>query len=159
MLRLQIKEKQQQLRRLVTEIEDLKSMVKIIQIERDQSSDEELSKHYDQAMESPEKKEPSLDITLGMLTGPNMFIRIQLCPSEFKPYFLDCMLDSGCHANLEKCSTLPSFYWENTTGCGTAIEGTPVPFAAKAEKFLIKLNKTSDAVNWYTKIETTLFSS
>ena len=109
MLLLQIKEKQQQLRRLVTEIEDLKSMVKIIQIERDQSSDEELSKHYDQAMEIPEKKEASLDITLGMLTGPKMFIWIQLCPSEFKPYFLDCMLDSGCQVNLAKGSTLPSF--------------------------------------------------
>ena len=62
-------------------------MVKIIQIERDQSSDEELSKHYDQAMEIPEKKEPSPDIALGMLNGPKMFIRIQLFPSEFKPYF------------------------------------------------------------------------
>ena len=49
-------------------------MVKIIQIERDQLSEEEISKHYDQAMESPEKKEPSPDITLGMLTGPKMFI-------------------------------------------------------------------------------------
>ena len=70
-------------------------MIKIIQIERDQSSDEELSKQYDQAMESPEKKELSPDLTLGMLTGPKMFIRIQLLPSEYKPYFLDCMLDSG----------------------------------------------------------------
>ena len=96
MLLLQIKEKQHQLRSLVTQIEDLKSMVKIIQIERDQSSDEELSKQYDQALESPEKKEPSPNLTLGMLTGPKMFIRIQFFPSEYKPYFLDCMLDSGC---------------------------------------------------------------
>ena len=97
-------------------------------------------------MESPEKKEPSPDITLGMLTGPKMFIRIQLCPNEFKPYFLDCMLDSGCQVNLAKGSALPSFYWENTTNRGPTIEGTPVPRAAKAGNFPIKLNKTSNAV-------------
>ena len=36
MLRLQVREKQQQLKGLVAEIEELKSMIKIIQIERDQ---------------------------------------------------------------------------------------------------------------------------
>ena len=52
MLRLQVRDKQQQLKQLVAEIEELKSMIKIIQIERHQSSDEELSKHYEQAMET-----------------------------------------------------------------------------------------------------------
>ena len=89
MLRLQVREKQQQLKSLVAEIEELKSMIKMIQIERDQSSDEELSKHYDQAMESPRLREPSPDPSLGMLTGPQIFVRIQFHPSEFKPYFLD----------------------------------------------------------------------
>ena len=48
----------------MAEIEELKSMIKIIQIERDQSSDEELSKHYDQAMETeiPRVREPSPDL-------------------------------------------------------------------------------------------------
>ena len=121
-------------------------MIKIIQIERDQSSDEELSKHYEQAMESPEKREPSPDPSLGMLIGPKIFVWIQFRPSEFKPYFLDCMLDSSCQVNLEKGSSLPLFYWENTTDRGIAIEGTLVPLPAKAEKFSIKLNKTSNAV-------------
>ena len=44
MLRLQVRDKQQQLKQLVAEIEEIKSMIKIIQIERDQSLDEELSK-------------------------------------------------------------------------------------------------------------------
>ena len=74
MLRLQVREKQQQLKSLVTEIEELKSMIKIMQIERDQSSDEELRKHYDQAMESPRLREPSPDPSLGMLIGPNIFV-------------------------------------------------------------------------------------
>ena len=66
MLRLQVREKQQQLKSLVVEIEGLKSMIKVIQIERDQSSDEELSKHYDQAMEIeiPRVREPSPDPSL-----------------------------------------------------------------------------------------------
>ena len=46
-LRLEIKEKQKQLRQLCSEIEELKSAVKVIQIERDQSSDEYLGKHYE----------------------------------------------------------------------------------------------------------------
>ena len=99
----------------MTDIEYVRNMIKIIHIERDQSSDEELSKHYEQAMESPEKREPSPDPSLGMLTGPKIFVRIQFFPSEFKPYFLDCMLDSGCQVNLSKGLALPSFYWKNTS--------------------------------------------
>ena len=72
----------------MAEIEELKSMIKVIQIERDQSSDEELSKHYDQAMETkiPRVREPSPDPSLGMLIGPKISVRIHFRLSEFKPY-------------------------------------------------------------------------
>ena len=60
----------------MAEIEELKNMIKIIQIERDQSSDEEIRKHYDQAMEIPRLREPSPDPSLGMITGPKIFVRI-----------------------------------------------------------------------------------
>ena len=49
-LKFEIKEKQEQLRKLCKEIEDLKSEVKVLQIERDQSSDDDLSKHYESAL-------------------------------------------------------------------------------------------------------------
>ena len=77
MLRLQVREKQQQLKNLVAEIEELKSMIRVIQIERDQSFGEELSNHYEQAMEteSPRVREPSPDPNLGMLTGPKIFMK------------------------------------------------------------------------------------
>ena len=62
----------------MVEIEELKRMIKVIQIERDQSSDEEISKHYDQAMETeiPRIREPSPDPSLGMLTGLKIFVQI-----------------------------------------------------------------------------------
>ena len=53
MLRLQIKEKQQQLKKIVYEIESLKEKLIILVTEKDQSSDEELSKHLEQAMQNP----------------------------------------------------------------------------------------------------------
>ena len=59
MLRLQIKEKQQQLKKIVSKIESLKEMLIILVTEKDQSSDEELSKHLEQAMQNPEQKEVS----------------------------------------------------------------------------------------------------
>ena len=112
-------------------------MIKVIQIERDQSSDEELSKHYEQAMEteSLRVREPSPDPNLGMLTGPKIFVKVWFHPSEFKPYSLDCMIDSGCQVNLAKGLALAHFYWENTSDKGSAIEGTPVPLKAKYEIF------------------------
>ena len=87
-------------------------MMKVIQLERDQSSDEELSKHYNLAMEtkSPKIREPSPDPNLGMLTGPKIFVKVQFNPKEFKPYTLDCMIDSGCQVNLEKGPALPQFW-------------------------------------------------
>ena len=64
MLRQQIKEKKQQVKQLCTEIEDLKCMVKCIQTERDQSSYEELSKHYERAMtvDNPKRRSPPLEL-------------------------------------------------------------------------------------------------
>ena len=51
-------------------------MIKIIQIERDQSSNEELRKRYEQAMETLEKRELSPNPNLGMLIGPKIFVQI-----------------------------------------------------------------------------------
>ena len=126
-------------------------MIKIIQIERDQYSDEELSKHYEQAMEteSPRVREPSPDPDLGMLTGPKIFVKVQFHPSEFKYYSLNCMIDSGCLVNPAKGSTLPQFYWENTSDKGSAIEGTPVPLKAKSEKFLVQFKGVNDHLTLY----------
>ena len=47
MLRLQIKEKQQQLRKIVSEIKHLKDILLILVTEIDQSSDEEVNKHLE----------------------------------------------------------------------------------------------------------------
>ena len=126
-------------------------MIKIIHIERDQSSDEELSKHYEQAMEteSPRVREPSPDPNLGMLIGPKIFVKVQFHPSEFKPYSLDCMIDSGCQVNLAKSSALPLFYWENTSDKGFAIEGTPVPLKAKSEIFPVQFKGVNDQLTLY----------
>ena len=56
------------------------------QAERDQSSDEELSKHYDRVMSVKTPKElsrsPSPDPKLSMLTGLKVFIKVQFQPDE-----------------------------------------------------------------------------
>ena len=89
-------------------------MIKVIQVERDQSLDEELSKHYGRelSIEIPRKREPSpsSDPALSMLTGPKLYIHVQFTPSEYKPYVLTCFLDFGCQVNLARGSALPSFY-------------------------------------------------
>ena len=59
------------------------------------------------------------------------------------------MLDSGCQVHLAKGLALPSFYWENTSDRGPAIEGTHVPLVAKAENFPIKLKGTNDSLSLY----------
>ena len=74
------------MRQICLEIEELKSAVNIIQIERDQSSDEDLSKHYDSAMniesiteqkeETPPSSPPARNIQLSMLSGPKMYIAV-----------------------------------------------------------------------------------
>ena len=62
MLRLQIREKQQQIKQLCTEVDDVRCMIKIIQAEKDQSSDEELNKHFDRAMKSEIPKGISISL-------------------------------------------------------------------------------------------------
>ena len=62
MLRLQIREKQQQIKQLCTEVDDVRCMIKIIQVEKDQSSDEELNKHFDRAMQSEIPKGISISL-------------------------------------------------------------------------------------------------
>ena len=98
----------------------------MIQIERDQSSDDDLSKHYESALntecieekeETPEQSPPpSLPpqqrlISLSMLSGPKLFIPISFRPCEYNPYTLACMIDSGCQVNLARGSALPCYYW------------------------------------------------
>ena len=53
MIRLQIKDKQYSLKKLVKEIEELKRMVEITTRERDQSSDEKMCRAYAEALQSP----------------------------------------------------------------------------------------------------------
>ena len=74
----------------MTEIDDLKCMIKIIQAERDQSSDEEMNKHFDRAMniEAPRRKKvtieesptgspsPPCELSLSMLSGPKFFVKV-----------------------------------------------------------------------------------
>ena len=147
----------------MTEIDDLKCMIKIIQAERDQSSDEELNKQFDRTMniETPRRKKvtieesptgspsPPHDLSLSMLSGPKFFVKVQFKPDEYKPYLLDCMIDSGCQVNLARGSALPHFYWENISTHGEAIEGTTVPITAKAELFPVQFNKVSDKLTLY----------
>ena len=89
-------------------------MLEITIRERDQSYDEEMCRAYAEALQSPKvvespkhsqhtsdseaedchNEEPSLG-SLGMFTGPKYFIKIKFCPSEYKAYELDCMIDLG----------------------------------------------------------------
>ena len=105
-------------------------MLEITTRERDQSSDEEMCRAYAEALQLPKavespkhsqhtsdseaedshSEEPSL-ISLGIFTGPKYFIKIKFCPSKFKAYDLDCMIDSRCQMNLEEGNVIPSFYW------------------------------------------------
>ena len=57
MLRLQIKDKQYSVKRLVKEIEELKIMLEITTRERDQSSNEEMCRAYAEALQSPKAAE------------------------------------------------------------------------------------------------------
>ena len=104
-------------------------MLEITTREWDQSSDEEMCRAYAEALQSPKavespknsqhtsdleakychNEEPSLG-SLGLFTCPKYFIKIKFCPSEFKSYELDCMIDSGCQMNLAKGNAIPSFY-------------------------------------------------
>ena len=48
----------------------------------------------DSRTEDCHNDEPSLG-SLGLFIGPKYFIKIKLCPSKFKSYELDCLIDSG----------------------------------------------------------------
>ena len=84
-----------------------------------------------------------------MLTGPKLYIPVQFTPSEYKPYVLTCFLDFGCQVNLARGSALPSFYWENTSGGGTVINGNHVPLETKEELFPVNFNGVSDKLTVY----------
>ena len=91
----------------------------MIQIERDQSSDDDLSRHYESALntecieekeeeEMPEQSPPPSTppqqnlISLSMLTGPKLYIPVSFHPCEYNPYTLSCMIDSGFQVNLAR---------------------------------------------------------
>ena len=94
----------------------MKNAVKVIQTKCDQSSDEDLSKHYESALILESTREESLEPespqnpSLSMLSGPKVYIPVQFHPCEYKPYFLSCMIDSGCQVNLARGSALPHFF-------------------------------------------------
>ena len=84
MLRLQIKVKQQQMRKIVSEIEHLKDVLLILVAETDQSSDEEFRKHLEEAMQVPGQRKASSpsspEPNLGLFQGPKLFISLTFCP-------------------------------------------------------------------------------
>ena len=51
--------------------------------------------------------------------------------------------------NLAKGSSLPQFYWENSSNKGSAIEGTPVTLKAKSESFPIQFKGVNDHLTLY----------
>ena len=88
-IRLQIKEKQNLVRQLCDEIDSLKCAIKIIQTEKEQSSDEELRKHFDRAMKAPQEEKArrrsmsppsSPEPQLALLSGPKVFLSAQFLP-------------------------------------------------------------------------------
>ena len=90
-------------------------MLLILVTETDQPSDEELSKHLEQAMQIPGQRKVSSpsspEPNLGLFQGPKLFISLTFCPPEYKSYSLSCMIDSGCQLNLARGSAIPPFYW------------------------------------------------
>lgn len=87
LLCLQIKEKQNFLKKLVREIEDLKRVLEVTVREKDQSSEDEMCRQYHIALKSPkhEKKDSKEDAllpepSLGLFTGPKMCIQVSFCP-------------------------------------------------------------------------------
>ena len=89
-------------------------MLLILVAETDQSSDEELSKHLEEAMQVPGQRKVSSpsspEPNLGLFQGPKLFISLTFCPLEFKSYSLSCMIDSGCQLNLSRGPAIPPFY-------------------------------------------------
>ena len=75
-------------------------MLLISVTETDQSLDEELNKHLEEAMQIPGQRKVSspysLEPNLGLFQGPKLFISLTFCPPEFKSYSLSCMINYGC---------------------------------------------------------------
>ena len=89
-------------------------MLLILVTEIDQSSNEELNKHLEEAMQIPGHRKVSSSSSpepnLGLFQGPKLFISLTFCPPEYKSYSLSCMIDSGCQLNLARGSAIPPFY-------------------------------------------------
>ena len=114
-------------------------MLLILVTETDQSSDEELSKHLEEAMQVPgQRKVSSLsspEPNLGLFQGPKLFTSLTLYPPEYKSYSLSCMINSSFQLNLARGPAIPPFYWEKSVDHGSAIEGTPVSLTRRLEDF------------------------
>ena len=153
MLRLQIKEKQQQLRKIVSDIEHLKDVLLILVTEKYQYSDEELSKHLEEAMQIPGKRKVSSlsspKPNLGLFQGPKLFISLTFCPPEFKSYSLSCMIDSGCQLNLSRGPAIPPCYWEKPADHGSEIEGTSVSLTGRVEYFPLQITNIPEVLSLY----------
>ena len=66
-----------------------------------------------------------------------------------KPQHPHCQIDSGCQVSLAKSLALPSFYWEKTTDCGAAIQGTPIALTAKSKLFPVQFGEVKDELTLY----------
>ena len=109
-----IKEKQQQVKQLCTEISELRDHVKILDAEEEHSSEDEVNTFIKGAMDkkveitetTPEEQEQieHNQPSLFLMSGPKLFIKVQFDLEEFKPYTLSCQIDSGCQVNLAKGS-------------------------------------------------------
>ena len=157
-LRAMVKEKQQQIKQLCTEVSELRDHINILDAEEEHSSEEEVNKFIKGAMDreveivdTPEDIEQNVNTqpSLFLMSGPKMYIQIQFDLKEFKPYTLSCQIDSGCQVNLAKGSALPFYYWEKTFGSGTAIHGTPVPIRGKAEIVPVVFGKAQSKLTFY----------
>ena len=103
-LRAMVKEKQQQIKQLCTEVSELWDHIKILDAEEEHSSEEEVNKFIkgdlDRDVEIVDTTE-DLDHTVNthpgmfLMSSPKLYIQIKFDLKEFKPYTLSCQIDSG----------------------------------------------------------------
>ena len=43
------------------------------------------------------------------MSQPKLYITLQFCPLDLKPYSLDCLLDSGAQLNLARHLVIPPY--------------------------------------------------
>ena len=102
-----IKEKQQQVKQLCTEISELCDHIKILDAEKEHSLEDELTKFVKGAMERDVNIEDtfvedtseqivSFHPSMSLMSGPKLYLTVQFNLCEFKPYRLSCMIDSRC---------------------------------------------------------------